>query len=101
MQVRALDVLQKEVPLPGDPRVLILTMDDESSAGVNLTTCNHAIFVHPLLAESKEKYKAYETQAIGRIKRYGQQKVVHIWRYLATDTIDVEVYKDRSGHDVF
>ena len=37
-------------------------MDDESSSGVNLTTANHAIFVHPLLAIGQQQYNAYETQ---------------------------------------
>ena len=37
-------------------------MDDESSSGVNLTTANHAIFVHPLLAIGQQQYDAYETQ---------------------------------------
>ena len=37
-------------------------MDDESSSGVNLTTANHAIFVHPLLAIAQQQYDAYETQ---------------------------------------
>lgn len=80
-QIKALSILQKEIPDKKDPRVLLLTMDDESSAGVNLTTCNHAIFVHPLLADTQQQYEAYETQAIGRIRRYGQTKTVHIWRY--------------------
>ena len=80
-QIKALSILQKEVPDKKDPRVLLLTMDDESSAGVNLTTCNHAVFVHPLLADTQQQYEAYETQAIGRIRRYGQTKTVHIWRY--------------------
>ena len=43
-------------------QVLLLTMDDESSSGVNLTTANHAIFVHPLLAIGQQQYDAYETQ---------------------------------------
>ena len=99
-QIKALDVMQKEVPGKDDPRVLLLTMDDESSAGVNLTTCNHAIFVHPLLAESEQQYKAYETQAIGRVRRYGQTKTVYITRYFARDTIDGEIFKERTGVDV-
>jgi len=94
-QVKALDVLQKEQPDKHDPRVLLLTMDDESSAGVNLTTCNHAVFVHPLLADTQQQYDAYETQAIGRIRRYGQTKTVHIWRYLAKDTVDYEIFNER------
>lgn len=96
-QVKTLDILQKETPAKDDPRVLLLTMDNESSAGVNLTTCNHAFFVHPLLADSQQQYDAYETQAIGRIRRYGQTKTVHVWRYLAHDTIDMEIYKQRRG----
>jgi hypothetical protein len=96
-QIKTLDILQKETPAKDDPRVLLLTMDNESSAGVNLTTCNHAFFVHPLLADSQQQYDAYETQAIGRIRRYGQTKTVHLWRYLARDTIDMEIYEQRRG----
>ena len=59
VQIKVLDVLQKEVAGPSDPRVLLLMMDDESSAGVNLTTCNHAVFVHPLLASTQQQYDAY------------------------------------------
>jgi hypothetical protein len=96
-QIKALDVLQKEKPDKNDPRCLLLTMDDESSAGVNLTTCNHALFVHPLLADTQQQYNAYETQAIGRIRRYGQTKTVHIWRYLAVDTIDTDIHAVRTS----
>ena len=46
-QVTALSVLQKENPDKNDPRVILLKMDDATSPGVNLTTCNHAIIVHP------------------------------------------------------
>ena len=96
-QTKTIDILQKETPDKDDPRVLLLTMDNESSAGVNLTTCNHAVFVHPLLADSVQQYKAYETQAIGRLRRYGQTKKVHIWRYFARETIDTEIYEERTG----
>ena len=95
-----LDVLQKEVAGLHVPRVLFLTMDDESSAGVNLTTFNHAVFVHPLLAGTQQQYDDFETQDIGRIRRYGQEKKVNIWRYLARVTIDTEIFKERTGRDV-
>ena len=36
-------------------------------------------------------------QAIGRIRRYGQTRKVHVWRYLAKDTIDMEIYNDRKN----
>ena len=93
-QIKALDFMQKDVLATGDPRVLLLTMDDESSSGINLTNANHAVFVHPLLADGQQMYNAYETQAIGRIRRYGQKKTCKIWRYLCNDTIDTEIYKN-------
>merc|ERR1712150_233865 len=96
-QVKSLDVMQKEVSGKHDPKVLLLTMDDESSSGVNLTTANHAVFVHPLLAIGQQQYDAYETQAIGRIRRYGQTRKVNVWRYLAKDTIDIEIYSNRKN----
>jgi len=91
-QIKALDFMQKDVLAKSDPRVLLLTMDDESSSGVNLTNANHAVFVHPLLASGMQQYKAYETQAIGRIQRYGQKKTCHVWRYLCEGTIDEEIF---------
>ena len=66
-------------------------------AGANLTTANHAIFVHPLHVGSLQKYIACETQAIGRVRRYGQKKKVHLWRYLAADTIDTTIYEERTA----
>ena len=95
-QIKALSVMQKEVPSKGDPKCLLLTMDDESSSGVNLTHANHAVFVHPLLAGQQQLYDAYETQAIGRVRRFGQKKTVHIHRYICEDTIDSEIWKERG-----
>ncbi|KAF8637647.1 hypothetical protein AX17_002715 [Amanita inopinata Kibby_2008] len=77
-------------------RVLLLNVMDESASGANLTNANHAIFISPLLASSKEIYKASETQAIGRLVRYGQTKHVYIWRFLTTNTIDEEIYDQRK-----
>jgi hypothetical protein len=42
-------------PGTNDPRVLLLKMDDEQSAGLNLTNLNHVIFVHPLLVPTKQR----------------------------------------------
>ena len=36
-------------------------------------------------------------QAIGRIRRYGQTRKVNVWRYLAKDTIDIEIYSSRKN----
>ncbi|KAH0533931.1 hypothetical protein GP486_008950, partial [Trichoglossum hirsutum] len=35
--------------------------------------------------------------AIGRARRYGQKKVVHIHRFLALKTIDVDVIQERTA----
>jgi hypothetical protein len=119
-QVKTVSLFQKEHPAKDDPRVLLLKMDDERSAGLNLTGLNHAFFgtfrlqiiivillsipfshlfaiVHPLLAGSNQEYVAYETQAIGRIRRYGQKKKVHVWRFLANNTIDTRIFEERTG----
>lgn len=77
-------------------RVLLLNVMDESASGANLTSANHAIFLSPLLAPSKEIYKACETQAVGRLVRFGQTKHVYVWRFLTMNTIDEEIYEQRK-----
>jgi SNF2 family DNA or RNA helicase len=78
-------------------RVLLLKMNDASAAGSNLTTANHAIFLGPLFTNSLLNYRAVETQAIGRVRRYGQQRKVHIHRLLALDTIDMTIWESRTA----
>jgi len=77
-------------------RVLLLNVMDESASGANLTSANHAIFLSPLLAPTKEIYQANETQAVGRLVRYGQTKHVYVWRFLTMNTIDHEIYQQRT-----
>jgi len=77
-------------------RVLLLNVMDESASGANLTSANHAVFLSPLLAPSKEIYQACETQAVGRLVRYGQLKHVYVWRFLSKNTIDEEIYTQRN-----
>jgi SNF2 family DNA or RNA helicase len=80
-----------------EERVLLLNVMDESASGANLTSANHAVFLSPLLALTQEIYDASETQAIGRLRRYGQTKLVHIWRFLTTNTIDEEIFAQRTS----
>ena len=63
-KTKALDSMQEA----GGPRVILLNLADESASGANLTLCNHAIFVHPMLADSQQQYTACETQAIGKTR---------------------------------
>ena len=36
-----------------------------------------------------------ETQAIGRVRRYGQQKTVHVYRFLVDNSMDTRIYDRR------
>ncbi|KAK6359728.1 hypothetical protein TWF696_000868 [Orbilia brochopaga] len=78
-------------------RVLLLEVMGETAAGANLTMANHVVFLSPLLAVSDQQYQATETQAIGRARRYGQKKTVHIWRLVVEDTIDFQIYAERGN----
>ena len=64
----------------------------------NLTVANHTIFISPLLAKAQHEYNQAETQAIGRIRRYGQTKTANLYRFVTCSTIDEEVYKSRGQH---
>jgi len=79
----------------GKNRVLLLNVTNESASGANLTCANHAIFLSPLLESSQVAYTTHETQAIGRLVRYGQLKPVKIWKFVTCDTIDEEIYNER------
>lgn len=92
--------LEKYQNNDGEERVLLLNVMDESASGANLTSANHAIFLSPLLTPSQEIYDACETQAVGRLRRYGQEKHVRIWDFLTLDTIDVEIYEQRTKRKV-
>ena len=36
-----------------------------------------------------------ETQAIGRVRRYGQQKTVNVYRFLVDNSMDTRIYDRR------
>ncbi|KAK6528033.1 hypothetical protein TWF281_009290 [Arthrobotrys megalospora] len=78
-------------------RVLLLEAMAETAAGANLTVANHVIFLSPLLTVNEHQYTAAETQAIGRVRRYGQKKKVHIWRLAVQGTIDIDIYRERRN----
>ncbi|CAD7926267.1 unnamed protein product [Amoebophrya sp. A120] len=74
----------------GVPRILVMSFENNAS-GANLTSANHILFAHPMVATTFAKSLAYETQAIGRARRYGQKKTVHVWRFVTRDTVEAEV----------
>jgi hypothetical protein len=66
----------------------------------NLTMANHVIFVAPYFASgssAQQLYDAARIQAIGRCKRFGQKKVVHVHDFVTANTIDVDILEKRNG----
>lgn len=63
----------------------------------NLTNANHIIFLAPYLTDQQQTYDSAMTQAIGRARRYGQLKHVHIYNFVSLKTIDVDTIQARSG----
>ncbi|KAK6382239.1 hypothetical protein LTS17_004126 [Exophiala oligosperma] len=66
--------------------VLVLKVDSEDSAGHNLQVANHVVFLGPVMGMSKEERAATMEQAVGRCRRHGQQKLVHVW-HLAPESL--------------
>ncbi|KAI5204620.1 hypothetical protein E4T38_04669 [Aureobasidium subglaciale] len=76
--------------------VLLLNSLDVSAAGTNLTNANHVIFFSPLPALTQYEYESQMAQGIGRVRRPGQNKSIHVYRIIALDTIDVDVLEQRE-----
>ncbi|KAF2495114.1 hypothetical protein BU16DRAFT_561418 [Lophium mytilinum] len=72
-------------------RVLVLDLYGANAAGLNLFTANHVIFLSPLLEVSQHDHESKMEQAIGRARRYGQKKTVHVYHFVALNTIDVDI----------
>ncbi|CAE7721920.1 SHPRH [Symbiodinium sp. CCMP2592] len=71
--------------------VLLLSLE-QSASGTNLTCANHIIFVHPMSAQTQEESIAFELQAIGRVRRWGQaRKEIHLWRFCTVGTLEEEI----------
>lgn len=72
----------------GEPFVLLLAMEHDDS-GLNLTVSNHVFFGHPMVAEPQVA-RACERQALGRVRRQGQQREVHLYRFVVEGTVEEE-----------
>jgi len=69
---------------------LVLSLE-QSPSGMNLTTANHVLLVHPMHAENQADAVACERQAIGRIRRQGQTKTCHVHRFFTHNTIEEDL----------
>ncbi|KAF3392836.1 hypothetical protein F1880_008744 [Penicillium rolfsii] len=89
--------LTKEEKISLPPKVLILQLGSVMAAGLNLQLANHILFLSPLLAPTQQDYTSNMTQAIGRCRRFGQQRTVHTYHLLTRRTADVNVLQERTG----
>ncbi|KAJ5124309.1 uncharacterized protein N7515_008182 [Penicillium bovifimosum] len=67
------------------------------AAEQNLRCANHVVFLSPLIASTRNEYDSGMTQAIGRARRHGQTKTVHVYHLLVKFTYDVNVYQSAHG----
>eukprot|EP00928_Gymnodinium_smaydae_P065469 TRINITY_DN4860_c0_g1_i1.p1 TRINITY_DN4860_c0_g1~~TRINITY_DN4860_c0_g1_i1.p1 ORF type:complete len:907 (+),score=152.84 TRINITY_DN4860_c0_g1_i1:1724-4444(+) len=73
---------------PGQKHRVLLASLEKSPSGMNLVCCHHLILVHPMYAESRETALGYERQALGRVRRRGQEETVHVYRFYTRDTVE-------------
>lgn len=81
---------------PNNSTVLVLNASDETAAGSNIQAANHVIFLSPLLRDSQYSYDSTMAQAIGRVRRHGQKREIHVYRICALHTIDVDILEHRE-----
>merc|ERR1719464_2281384 len=77
------------------PRMLLLSLE-ESASGTNLTAASHVIIVHPMEASTREEAVAFEMQAIGRVRRPGQERKIFIWRFVTIGTIEQQITEEHQ-----
>jgi hypothetical protein len=61
----------------------------------NLQCANHVIFLSPLFVSTQHDWEAGMTQAIGRARRYGQQRDVHVYHLLVKNTCEINIFQKR------
>ncbi|CAI7622919.1 unnamed protein product [Penicillium glandicola] len=79
--------------VPSRPKALILNLGSSMAAGLNLQCANHVVFLSPLFVSSRHDYEAGMTQAIGRARRFGQKRHVHVYHLLVKNTYEVNIFQ--------
>lgn len=72
---------------PAGRATLLLAIEDDDS-GLNLTCANHVFFVHPMDVPSRHIAISCERQALGRVRRRGQTRDVHVYRFVTEGTLE-------------
>jgi hypothetical protein len=60
----------------------------------NLQCTKHVIFLSPFFTSSQHDWEAGMTQAIGRARRFGQERTVHVY-HLVKHTYDANIFQKR------
>jgi SNF2 family DNA or RNA helicase len=77
-----------------EPSCGVMVMSIEHCAsGLDLTIARHVVLLHPMLAPNRQTARDFERQAVARVWRPGQQRDVHVWRYVTRDTIEEEMLR--------
>src|SRR5271156_2687300 len=69
----------------------------------NLHMANHVFFISPLHTgslydkKSQYNYQSIMTQAVGRARRFKQKKLVHVYHFLMSQSIEVNIIEKRTG----
>ena len=74
------------------------------ASGINLQIARHIVIVHPYCSPaagprampSVGEMRAYERQAVGRVRRFPQRREVVLYRLFAPGTVEEELYSGRA-----
>ncbi|KAK0702627.1 hypothetical protein B0T21DRAFT_416871 [Apiosordaria backusii] len=76
--------------------VMLLDIDDDTSAGSNLTIANHIIFANPYMHNNKDHQSRTVEQAKGRCIRHGQEKTVYVYHFMTTHTDEDRLLREHK-----
>lgn len=76
----------------GETKVFFLSTKI-ADVGINLTEGDTLVFLEPGLESSVEK------QALGRLKRIGQDKIIHVYNMTTKNTIEERIKRERIVYD--
>jgi SNF2 family DNA or RNA helicase len=76
----------------GDTKVFFLSTK-VADVGINLTEGDTLVFLEPGLESAVEK------QALGRLKRIGQEKVIEVYNVTMANTIEEKIKSERTTYD--
>ncbi|VBB80530.1 Putative protein of unknown function [Podospora comata] len=76
--------------------VMLLNIDNDTSAGSNLTVANHIIFANPYFHPNKHHQAITVRQAKGRCLRYGQTKTVYVYHFMMAHTDEDRLLREHQ-----